>query len=155
MAEYPPKRPPKHKRLNGEKDWNVLGKQSASRPKEWSQLHTIVYKQQRKNRIVSQETHNWLIGLIQHLLSGLTFNLHLALGTATPCSNVNKRCRLVLRDNKVVIVYVNSGLSFQIPCPVVESLVNVHICRNMDRNTVESLFGSLEPNSFKISSVVA
>lgn len=51
--------------------------------------------------------------------------------------------------------YRNSSFSSQIPFPVDESLVNVHICLSIERNTAESLCGSLEPNSSKISCVVA
>lgn len=51
--------------------------------------------------------------------------------------------------------YLNSSFNTQIPFFVDESLLKVHICLSIERNKTESLCGSLEPNSFKISCVVA
>ena len=51
--------------------------------------------------------------------------------------------------------HLNSSFNTQMPLPVSESLVKVQICRSIERNTTESLWGSLEPNSSKISCVVA
>lgn len=54
-----------------------------------------------------------------------------------------------------VILYLNSSFNNQMPFPDNESLVKVQICLSIERNTTESLCGSLEPNSSKISCVVA
>ena len=54
-----------------------------------------------------------------------------------------------------VILYLNSSFNNQMPFPDKESLVKVQICLSIERNTTESLCGSLEPNSSKISCVVA
>lgn len=51
--------------------------------------------------------------------------------------------------------YLNSSFNIQMPFPVTESLVKSQICLSIERNTTVSLCGSLEPNSFNISWVVA
>ena len=54
-----------------------------------------------------------------------------------------------------LVLHLNSSFKIQMPFPDDESLVKVQICRNIERNKVVSLDGSLERNSSKISWVVA
>ena len=68
---------------------------------------------------------------------------------------LNARFFLSLLSWSRVILYLNSSFNTQMPFPDRASLVKVQICLSMERNTTESLCGSLEPNSSRISSVVA